>query len=216
MLETVLEQLRTVDPVWIYLIVIFFAFIENLFPPAPSDVVVIVGASLLTSTVWGCLPVVVLTSLASALGFMVMYFLGRYLGEKMARKSKPGWIPLEALAKSERWFGRYGYWFVSANRFLPGTRSAISFASGLLDAEPRRTFGCALFSALLWNSLIIYLGMLLSANVCLIDRYLSTYYRVVILITAAAGLGLLVRWAVKKKPAPDSGGTGTTDARREN
>ncbi len=209
MLETVLTQLRTVDPVWIYLTVIFFAFIENLFPPAPSDVVVIVGASLLASSLWGCLPVVALTSLASALGFMVMYFLGRYLGEKMVRKGKPGWIPLEALAKSERWFGRYGYWFVAANRFLPGTRSAISFASGLLDAEPRRTFGCALLSALLWNSLIIYLGMILSANVCLIDRYLSAYHRLIILVTAAAAAGLLIRWAVKRKKGAGAGGTGT-------
>ncbi|MDP8236033.1 MAG: DedA family protein [Candidatus Erginobacter occultus] len=209
MLETVLTYLRTVDPVWIYLTVIFFAFIENLFPPAPSDVVVIVGASLLAASVWGCLPVVLLTSLASALGFMVMYFLGRYLGEKMARKGKPGWIPLEALAKSERWFERYGYWFVAANRFLPGTRSAISFASGVLDAEPRRTFGCALLSALLWNSMIIYLGMLLGANVCLIDRYLSAYHRVIILVTAAAVAVLLIRWLVKRKRGAGAGEPGS-------
>ncbi len=208
MLETVLTYLRTVDPVWIYLTVIFFAFIENLFPPAPSDVVVIVGASLLAASVWGCLPVVLLTSLASGLGFMVMYFLGRYLGEKMVRKGKPAWIPLEALAKSERWFERYGYWFVAANRFLPGTRSAISFASGVLDAEPRRTFGCALLSALLWNSLIIYLGMVLGANVALIDRYLSAYYRVIILATAAAAAFLLIRWAVKRKRGAGAGGPG--------
>jgi membrane protein DedA with SNARE-associated domain len=206
MLETILEQMRTVDPVWIYLTVIFFAFIENLVPPSPSDLVVIVGASLLASSVFSFIPVVLVTSLASALGFMAMFLLGRYLGEKVVRKGRLKFIPLDALARSERWFGRYGYWFIAANRFLPGTRSAISLASGVLETRPGMTFGCALFSALLWNSLIIYLGMLLSANVRLIDRYLSAYHRLIILFTVAAALVLLIRLAVKKrKPAPGGG-----------
>jgi membrane protein DedA with SNARE-associated domain len=206
MLETILEQMRTVDPVWIYLTVIFFAFIENLVPPLPSDVVVIVGASLLASSLASFIPVVLVTSLASALGFMAMFLIGRYLGEKVVRKGKIKFIPLEGVARSERWFGRWGYWFIAANRFLPGTRSAISLASGVLKARPGRTFGCALLSALLWNSLIIYLGMLLSANVGLIDRYLSAYHRLIILLTVAAALVLLIRLAVKKgKPAPGGG-----------
>ncbi len=45
--------------------------------------------------------------------------------------------------------------------------------------------------------------MLLGANVALIDRYLSAYRWIVILITAAAVLGLLVRWAVKKRERAD-------------
>lgn len=199
MLETVLNQLRTVDPVWIYLTVIFFAFIENLLPPLPGDVVVIVGASLLAASVWSFIPVVLVTSLASALGFMVMFLLGRYLEERVVSKGKLGFIPFAALAKSKRWFGRYGYWFIAANRFLPGTRSAISLASGVLETRPGRTFGCALLSALLWNSLIICCGMILGANVCLIDRYLSAYHRFIILLTSAAVLVLLVRLAVKKR-----------------
>lgn len=208
MLETVLSYLRTVDPVWIYLTVIFFSFIENLFPPSPSDVVVIVGASLLAASPASFVPVVLATSLASALGFMVMFYLGRYLGVKVVRKGKLGFIPLEALAKSERWFGKYGYWFIAANRFLPGTRSAISFASGVLEADARRTFGCALLSALLWNSLIIYLGILLGANVPLIDRWLSAYYRTIILLTAAALVILLIRLAVKRRRKASGEGEG--------
>ncbi len=199
MLEAILAQLRTVDPVWIYLTVIFFAFIENIFPPSPSDVVVIVGASLIASTTLSFAPVVLATSVASALGFMLMFLLGRYLGEKLVRKGRLSFLSLESLARSEFWFQRYGYWFIAANRFLPGTRSVISFASGVLETEPRRTFGCALLSALLWNSLIIYVGMLLGANVRLIDRYLSAYHRAIILFTAAAAVFLLIRWLVRRR-----------------
>ncbi len=205
MLETVLDQLRGVDPAWIYLTVIFFAFVENLFPPSPSDVVVIVGASGLAAAGWSYIPLVLAVSLASALGFMAMYLIGRYLGEKVVREGRLKFVSPEALARSERWFGRRGYWFIAANRFLPGTRSAISLAAGVLETEPRRTFGCALLSALLWNSLIIHLGMLLGANVSLIDRYLSAYHRLIILITAAAVLVLLVRTAVKSRKRSAAG-----------
>lgn len=206
MLETLLSQLRTVDPVWIWLAVAFFAFVENLFPPSPSDVVVIVGASLLASSPVSFIPVVLVTSLASALGFMAMFLIGRCLGEKVVRTGKIKFIPLEGVARSERWFGRWGYWFVAANRFLPGTRSAISLASGVLKARPGKTFGCALVSALLWNSLIIYLGMLLSANVCRIDRCLSAYHRLIILLTAATVLVVLIRLAARKRKQVPGGG----------
>lgn len=206
MLEMLLAQLRTVDPVWIYLTVVFFAFIENIFPPSPSDVVVIVGASLIASTTLSFAPVVLATSVASALGFMVMFLLGRCLGEKVVRKGRLGFLSLESLARSELWFGRYGYWFIAANRFLPGTRSVISFASGVLETESRKTFACALLSALLWNSLIIYVGMQLGANVRLIDRYLTAYHRVIILITAAAVVFFLLRWLVRRRRRPAGGG----------
>ncbi len=205
MLETLLAQLEAIDPIWIYLIVVFFAFIENLFPPSPSDVVVIVGASGLSAAEWSYIPLVLAVSLSSALGFMAMYLIGTYLGDRVLRRGRVKLFSREALDRSERWFGRYGYWFIAANRFLPGTRSAISLASGVLKTEPGRTFGCALFSALLWNSLIIYLGMLLGANVDVIDRCLSAYHRLIILLTAVVVLVLLVRLVVQRKRQSTAG-----------
>ncbi|MFH1037648.1 MAG: DedA family protein [PVC group bacterium] len=209
MLETVISHLNSVDPFWIYVILIFFSFIENIFPPSPSDVVVIAGASLIASTTISFIPVVVLTALASALGFMVMYLIGKYLGEKIVRTGKLRFISPEALKKSERWFGRYGYAFILANRFLPGTRAAISFVSGLLELRPGRTFFCALASALLWNTLIIYAGMALGDNVALIDRYLSAYRNVILLIAGAVLVILIVRHFIIRR------GKNRSDVRRD-
>ena len=199
MLETIISYLHTVDLFWIYVILIIFSFTENIFPPSPSDVIVIIGASLIASTTMSFIPVVLLTSIASALGFMVMYLIGKYLGEHMVRTGRIKFISPEAIQKSDYWFSRYGYILIIANRFLPGTRAVISFFSGMTELQPVKTFFCAVLSALLWNSLIIYIGMKLGDNVELIDRYLSTYRNIILLIMGVIAVILIARHLILRQ-----------------
>lgn len=207
MLETVISYLRTVDTFWIYIILVVFSFTENIFPPSPSDVIVIVGASLIGSTTMSFIPVVLITSLASALGFMVMYLVGKYLGEHVLRTGKIKFISTDLIRKCDRWFFRYGYALIIANRFLPGTRSVFSFFSGLTELQPLKTFFCATVSALLWNSLIIYIGMTIGANVELIDRYLSSYRNIILVIIAVFFIIITARYFIikrrKNRPSSD-------------
>ena len=67
MLEDIILYMSSVDTVWLYAILFFFAFIENVFPPSPSDVVVVIGASLIASTTLGYLPVLIITSIGLSL-----------------------------------------------------------------------------------------------------------------------------------------------------
>ncbi|NOX67207.1 MAG: DedA family protein, partial [Chlorobi bacterium] len=53
MLQDTLLYMSSLDPILIYLILFLFAFIENIFPPSPSDVVVVIGASLIATTTMG-------------------------------------------------------------------------------------------------------------------------------------------------------------------
>ncbi len=199
MLESIISYLHMVDPFWIYLTLIFFSFIENIFPPLPSDVVVIVGASLIASTTMSFVPIVLLTAAASALGFMVMYLVGKYLGEHILRAGRIKFISPDTIRKNDRWFARYGYRLIIANRFLPGTRSVFSFFSGLTELQPVKTFLCAALSALLWNTLIIYIGMKLGDNVELIDRYLSTYRNIILLIMGVIAVIIIVRHLIIRR-----------------
>jgi membrane protein DedA with SNARE-associated domain len=88
MLEEILLYISSLDTTWIYLILFFFAFIENVFPPSPSDVVVVVGASLIASTSIGFIPVLIITCFGSAIGFILMYYVGYFLFEKILRNGK--------------------------------------------------------------------------------------------------------------------------------
>ena len=83
MLQDILLYMSNLDPLYIYIVLFLFAFIENVFPPSPSDVVVVIGASLIASTTMGYMPVLFITSLGSSLGFLLMYLVGKFFGEKI-------------------------------------------------------------------------------------------------------------------------------------
>lgn len=204
MLEEILSYISTVDTEVIYLILFFFAFVENVFPPSPSDVVVVVGASLIASTDLSYIPILLITSIGSAMGFVLMYYVGMLFGEKLLRRGKIKFIHRDDIEKADRWFNKWGYKLILANRFLPGTRSVISFFSGVHELNVWHTFLYAAISAFLWNALIIWLGMIVGNNVQLIDYYLSTYSTAIGILTVIVFAVILIRifWRKKKEKSP--------------
>ena len=128
-----------------------------------------------------------------------MYYVGYFLSEKILRTGKLKFIDENSLKKTDQWFAHYGYWIILANRFLPGTRSVISFFSGVHELNIKKTFLFALISAFLWNILIIYLGMTLGNNVELIDYYLTTYSNIVVALTIIIILIFIIRFFLKRR-----------------
>lgn len=198
MLQDILLYMSNLDPVLIYIVLFLFAFIENVFPPSPSDVVVVIGASLIASTTMGYMPVLFITSFGSSLGFLLMYLVGKYFGEKIIRRGKLSFITEESLSKTDIWFNKWGYKLILANRFMPGTRSVISFFAGVYELEVLKTFILASISAFVWNAIIIYLGMAVGNNVEIIDYYLSTYSLLGTVLTIIIILLFVIRYFYKK------------------
>ncbi|PID59862.1 MAG: hypothetical protein CR986_04790 [Ignavibacteriae bacterium] len=199
MLEQIINYISSLDTTWIYIILLAFSFIENVFPPSPSDVVVVVGASLIPSSTLSFIPILLITSIGSSLGFILMYYVGFFLSEKVLRSGKLSFISQDALAKTDEWFSKYGYKIIVANRFLPGTRSVISFFSGVHELNVIKVFLYASISAFAWNLIIIYLGMTLGNNIELIDYYLKTYSNIGMALTAVILLFFGIRYFVKRK-----------------
>lgn len=191
--------MSNLDPILIYLVLFFFAFIENIFPPSPSDVVVVVGASLIATTSLEFIPVLIITSLGSSIGYMLMYLMGKLFGEKIIRSGKISFITQEGLSNTDIWFNKWGYKLILANRFMPGTRSVISFFTGVYELEVLRTFIYSTISAFAWNILIIYAGMLLGNNVEIIDYYLSTYSKIGIGISVVIVGFFIVKYFINRK-----------------
>ncbi|MBU0475716.1 MAG: DedA family protein [Bacteroidetes bacterium] len=199
MLESTLLFMSHLDPILIYLILFLFAFTENIFPPSPSDVVVVVGASLIATTTLEFIPVLLITSFGSSLGFMLMYLVGKLFGEKIIRSGKLKFITQEGLSNTDIWFNKWGYKLIVANRFLPGTRSVISFFAGVYELELIKTFVFSTISAFAWNVLIIEVGMFLGNNVESIDYYLSTYSLIGSIIAAVVILYFALKYYLKRK-----------------
>ncbi len=199
MIEHILDFISGLSPFWIYVSLFGFSFIENVFPPSPSDLVVVIGGSLIGTHSLQFIPTLLATTFGSVLGFMALFFIGTQLDKKVIRAGKVKFIPTAGLEKVEKWFSKYGYWIILVNRFLPGTRSVISLFAGLSELSLKKTIILASISAVIWNAAIIYLGIIFGHNIGIVDHYLSTYSNIAIIITCAVILILILNYFWKKK-----------------
>ena len=203
MFETILNEISSFPPIWIYITLFLFAFVENVFPPSPSDFVVVVGGSLIATGSINFIPTLILTSLGTVIGFMVLFYIGSTVDKKVIHAGKLKFIPVEAIDKVEMWFKKYGYGIILANRFMPGTRAVISFFAGLSHLNVKKTIIFSTISAFAWNTLILYLGYIFGDNVELVDQYLTTYTNIVIVITVVVALFFIIRFFLRKRKSKD-------------
>ncbi len=199
MFEDILNNISNFTPFWIYVTLFLFAFIENVFPPSPSDLVVVIGGSLVSTGVINFIPILLLTTIGSVIGFMVLFYFGSTVDRKVVHSGKFKYIPVGAINKVELWFKKYGYYVILGNRFFPGTRSVISFFAGMSIMDAKKTIFLATISAFVWNAIIIYLGYIFGNNVSVVDKYLSTYSNIAIGITILLVLFLIVKFIFRKK-----------------
>jgi membrane protein DedA with SNARE-associated domain len=199
MFEDILNSISSFTPFWIYVTLFFFAFVENVFPPSPSDLVVVIGGSLVSTGVINFIPAVLLTTFGSVIGFMILFYFGSTVDRKVVHSGRYKYIPVDAIEKVELWFKKYGYYVIIANRFLPGTRSVISFFSGMSNLNTKKTLILATMSAIVWHSLIIYLGYIFGNNISVVDKYLSTYSNIAISITVVVVIVFIIKFYLSRK-----------------
>ncbi len=199
MIEHILDFISGLTPFWIYVSLFAFSFVENVFPPSPSDLVVVIGGSLIGTHSLHFIPTLLVTTIGSVVGFMTIFFIGTQLDKKVIRAGKIKFISTEGLDKVEKWFAKYGYWIILANRFLPGTRSVISLFAGLSELNKNKTILLATISALIWNSIIIYLGIIFGHNIEIVDRYLSTYSNIAVIVSCVVVFVLILNYFWKKR-----------------
>lgn len=199
MIEHLLEFISQLTPLWIYVALFLFSFVENVFPPSPSDLVIVVGGSLIGTGELHFIPTLLITTIGSVIGFMTLFFIGTQLDRKVIQAGKIKFISIEALTKVELWFKKWGYWIILANRFLPGTRSVISFFAGLSELNFRKTAILATISAFVWNAIIIYLGLVFGNNIEAIDNFLSTYSNIAWIVTGVVAALIALRLIFRKR-----------------
>lgn len=199
MFEDILNQISTFPPIWIYITMFLFAFVENIFPPSPSDLVIVIGGTLVGAGDLSFIFSLLFATIGSIAGFMLMFYIGSTVDKKLIHAGRFKYIPVNSIDKVETWFRKYGYFVIVANRFMPGTRAVISFFAGISNLNPKRTFTLCFVSALLWNTIMLYLGFVFGDNVSKVDEYLTTYTNVVIVATVIVILFFIVRLFFRKK-----------------
>ncbi|HSQ73974.1 MAG TPA: DedA family protein [Bacteroidota bacterium] len=192
-MQEIFEFLSTVDPLTVYGLVLGLALLENLFPPAPSDMMIIAAGTLVGLGQVGFVPILLSATAGSVIGFVIMYKIGDWFGDHILEQGKIKFLPIESVHKVERWFVKYGYAIIVVNRFLTGTRAVVSFFAGMSELRLWLTTVLCFVSALIWNAILVTMGMYLGRNWDKIGFYLSTYSQVVTAVVVV----LVLLWVAK-------------------
>ncbi|NLV66257.1 MAG: DedA family protein [Spirochaetes bacterium] len=148
----------------LYLLLFVSAVLENLFPPIPGDTITVLGAFFVGKGILSFPAVYAVTTLGSTCGFMLLFGIGYFLEREFFMKKDFSFFSAKSILAAEKWFEKYGYYVVLANRFIPGLRSVVSIAAGITILKPRRVFLFAFTSAAVWNFIWIYAGFSLGNN----------------------------------------------------
>lgn len=168
-------------------------FLENVFPPIPSELIMPLAGFSAGRGDLSFVGVVLAGALGSLLGQLPLYYLGRWVGEDklVAWADRYGkWLTVSGkdIKKADDWFDKHGHKTVFFARLVPGLRSLISIPAGLSEMHlPTFLFYSALGTGL-WALLLAALGRLLGENYGAVDTYLGPVAFVV--------LGGLTVWAV--------------------
>ncbi len=200
-LQSAINFLSHLEWYWVLGFALFITMLENIFPPSPSDSVLVFMGSLVGIGTIGFLPLLVFATIGSVLGFIIMFLLGSKFGERIVDSNKLAFINQKSMEKPEQWFRKYGYYLIIANRFLSGTRAVISFFAGLSDLDLKKTVILSTGSALVWNSILIYLGYVFGNNYEEILNYLGLYGKIIFPIIGLVIVIFLIKkfWWDKRK-----------------
>ncbi|MFC1495236.1 DedA family protein [Thermodesulfobacteriota bacterium] len=172
-MDSILHYLDNLPDFMLYIFLGFGTFMENIFPPAPGDMVVVLGAFLIGTGRLNFIMVFISTTAGSFLGFMTLFWLGRYLGRRFFIERDYFFFKKDHIIRTGNWFKKYGYFIITLNRFFPGVRSVISIAGGMYKLETIKVAYLALISCSLWNIVWMSIGYTLGNNWGVVEKKLT-------------------------------------------
>ncbi|WP_159235427.1 DedA family protein [Mycolicibacterium vanbaalenii] len=178
-------------------------FIETLFPPIPSEVVLPMAGFAARLGELSLIEAVGCTTVASVLGAWVLYWLGARLGHERMRKlaMKVPLVDVEDIDKTTAWFARHGTKAVFFGRMLPLFRSFISIPAGS-ERMPLGVFTMlTALGSLIWNSALIGAGYLLGANWHRVEPYTAVLQYVIVVAVVVSTLWFVVSRLRRNRPA---------------
>jgi membrane protein DedA with SNARE-associated domain len=199
MIEHTLNYLALATPFMIYLILFLFPFIKSIYPPLPSDLIVLIGGTYITIGKISFVTALLLTSISSELGFLLLFYLGWRMDSKSFSSKKFRFISTESLHSAENWFAKYGYLLILINRFIIVVRSVVAFFAGISKLDIKKTIMFSSISSFFWHLLLLSLGALFVEHIKYIDKILSAYGKIILAIVLLIVIWLVTKNKLKKR-----------------
>jgi len=171
-------------------------FLENLFPPIPSELIMPLGGFYVQQGKLALLPVVLAGLLGTVLGALPWYGIGRLVNEEriedwLTRHGRWIGISPQELRRSRTWFNRHGTALVFWGRLVPGIRTLISVPAGIemMPMAPFLVWTTA--GSLIWTLLLTVAGLLLGESYTRVELWIEPVAKLVKVLLALAAVSFL-------------------------
>ena len=188
---------------WGYLGVFFLIAVENIFPPIPSEVILLFGGALTAAALGGKLSVfwmIVAATLASLAGAILLYYIGKILKTERLKKIVSGKVgkvmrlkPAD-IDRADKWFDEKGNITVFFCRCVPLLRSLISIPAGMSEMKMGKFVLYTVVGSAIWNTILVTIGHNLGNNWESILGFFDNFSSIVLAVCVVIAVAVLVWW----------------------
>jgi len=157
---------------------VFLMFLENVFPPIPSELIVPLAGYMTRKGELVFVGIVIAGTLGSVLGALMLYYAGNKLGMKrtceLARR-RGRWLTIteKDVQRAKHWFDRHGATAVFLCRLVPGIRSLISIPAGIASMRMSTFLLFTTAGSAIWTAVLAGVGYVLAHNFRKVEEYLD-------------------------------------------
>lgn len=156
-----------------YLGIFVLMILENVFPPIPSEVILLAAGALVEQGKMNPITLWIIATAGTLVGNLFWFWLGSRWSEGTLKRVIDRWgrwltFEWDEFLSARNMFRRYGDWIVFLLRFSPLLRTIVSLPAGLARMKLWRFSLFTFLGSLIWNGLLILGGQALAG---LIDRY---------------------------------------------
>lgn len=182
--------------------------IENVFPPIPSEIVLLFGGFMTTYTSLNIAIMVIAATLGSLLGAIILYYIGKILNKERLKKIVSGKVGKvlhlknEDIDKADQWFDTKGNKTVFFCRFIPIVRSLISIPAGMSEMDMKKFIIYTIAGSLIWNTVLLFIGSKVGENWTDILGIFDNYSHITLIVLIILFIVACIIFYIKKIKKP--------------
>lgn len=176
--------------------------LESACIPIPSEPTMMLAGVNASNGEYPFIAVVLVGTIANVIGSWIGYAIG-YFGRYEALE-KHKWLHLDPkqIARTERWFEKYGAATVFFTRLLPIVRTFVSLPAGAARMPIMRFTVYTAAGAFIWMLGLTFLGYQLGENWRDVQEKMHYFDYVIALVIVAAAVWLFMRWWKNRGAGP--------------
>ena len=208
--QSIIEWWEQLPAINLYFFLFVSCFLENVLPPWPGDVfVILIGVTAAKGN--GNIIIYFISSvLGNLFGGSFLYYFGyklisffiyinRRFNHKFIHRILQPLLDPYRMAKSKRLFQKWGLLIIIISRFLVGIRFSVCIITGAIKFNFIFFITCFMIGVMAWNGLLLWAAWSLGNNWTEITIWLRFYSTVFLISLACAIISYFIFRLIKKK-----------------